>query len=315
LDIRCGLVGGRREYRTSEFRVGYWGGTSLEGSRQKPSALVAVTSLCRYTIGVRAGWLTDIHLNFVSSSQRSRFYDLVRKQKLDTLLLGGDIGEADSVIQFLAEVEASLHISIYFVLGNHDYYRGSIAEVREAVARQVAASRWLRWLPVSGVVSLTDNTALVGHDSWADGRFGNFSRSDVMLNDYVLIAELRGLMKAELYAKLNALGDEAAEFLGRRVSEAFSQRRNIVVLTHVPPFRDACWHEGGISNDDWLPHFACQAVGDRLATLARAHPEQSLTVLCGHTHSPGVARILPNLVVYTGAAEYGSPIVQRVFEF
>lgn len=27
----------------------------------------------------------------------------------------------------------------------------------------------------------------------------------------------------------------------------------------------------------------------------------------------GVARILPNLIVYTGAAEYGKPAVQRVF--
>jgi Icc-related predicted phosphoesterase len=277
--------------------------------------LIVVISPYRYTIVVRAGWLTDIHLNFVSSSKRSRFYDLLREQKLDILLLGGDIGEANSVLQFLAEIEASLQIPIYFVLGNHDYYRGSIAEVRQAVARQVAAARWLRWLPLSGVVSLTDTTALVGHDSWADGRFGNFFRSDVMLNDYVLIAELRGLMKAELYAKLNALGDEAAAFLGHCVSEALSQRRNVVVLTHVPPFRESCWHEGAISNDDWLPHFACQAVGDRLETLARAHPEQSLTVLCGHTHSPGVAQILPNLVVHTGAAEYGSPTLQRVFEF
>ena len=246
---------------------------------------------------------------------KTQFYTLLREQNLDALLLGGDIGEGDSVIQFLDELEVSLQIPIYFVLGNHDFYRGSIAGVRQAVARRVAASRWLRWLPVSGVVSLSDNTALVGHDSWADGRFGDFYRSGVMLNDYVLIAELRGLLKTELYAKLNALGDEAAEFLGRCVSEAFSQRRNVVVLTHVPPFRDACWHEGAISNDDWLPHFACRAVGDRLAALSGAHPGQSLTVLCGHTHSPGVVRILPNLVVYTGAAVYGSPIVQRVFEF
>ena len=264
---------------------------------------------------MRAGWLTDVHLNFVSSSKRSRFYDLVREQKLDCLLLGGDIGEADSLIQFLTELEVSLDIPIYFVLGNHDFYRGSIAEVRQAVVRQAATSRRLRWLPLSGVVLLTDNTALVGHDSWADGRFGNFFGSGVRLNDYVLIAELRGLTQAERYAKLNALGDEAAEFLECGVSEALSQRRNVVVLTHVPPFREACWHEGAISNDNWLPHFACQAVGERLAILACAHPEQSLTVLCGHTHSPGVAQILPNLVVYTGAAEYGIPIVQRVFEF
>ena len=86
-------------------------------------------------------------------------------------------------------------------------------------------------------------------------------------------------------------------------------------MTHVPPFREACWHEGQISDDAWLPHFACKAVGDRLTALARAHPEHTLTVLCGHTHSAGVAWILPNLKVYTGAAEYGNPIVQRVLEF
>jgi len=119
---------------------------------------------------VRAGWLTDVHLNFVSSSKRSRFYDLVREEKLDTLLLGGDIGEADSLIQFLAELDANLEIPIYFVLGNHDYYRGSIAQVRQAVVRQAATYRRLRWLPLSGVVLLSDNTALVGHDSWATAK-------------------------------------------------------------------------------------------------------------------------------------------------
>ena len=266
-----------------------------------------------YTLGLRAGWL-DIHLNFVSSGKRSRFYAQLRDEHLDVILLGGDIGEADSVIQFLTEIERSLGIPIYFVLGNHDFYHGSIAGVRETIARRVAGSRWLRWLPASGVVSLTDNTALVGHDSWADGRFGYFFRSDVMLNDYALIAELRGLTWAERFAKLNALGDEAAEFLGDRVLEALSQRRHIVVLTHVPPFRESCWHEGHISNDDYLPHFACRAVGERFADIMRVHPDSMMKVLCGHTHSSGVARILSNLEVFTGDAKYGEPRLQQVFE-
>ena len=267
-----------------------------------------------YTVGLRAGWLTDVHLNFVSSRKRLRFYAQIRQQQLDILLLGGDIGEADTVIQFLTEIERGIGIPIYFVLGNHDFYRGSIAEVREAVARRVAASRWLRWLPSSGVVSLTDNTALIGHDSWADGRLGDFFGSDVVLNDYVLIAELSGLKKAERYARLNALGDEAAEFLADRVSEVLSQWRNVVVLTHVPPFRESCWHEGHISNNDYLPHFACRAVGDRLAPLMRDHPESLMKVLCGHTHSSGFARILSNLEVFTGGAQYGEPRLQQVFE-
>jgi hypothetical protein len=155
---------------------------------------------------------------------------------------------------------------------------------------------------------------LVGHDSWADGRLGDFFHSDVMLNDYAIIAELTGLTWTERFAKLNALGDEAAEFLGDRVSEALSQRRDVVVLTHVPPFRESCWHEGQISNDDFLPHFACRGVGDRLAAIMRDHPESMMKVLCGHTHSSGSARIQSNLEVLTGDAKYGEPRLQQVLE-
>jgi Icc-related predicted phosphoesterase len=130
----------------------------------------------------------------------------------------------------------------------------------------------------------------------------------------VLISELRGREKQDRYAQLNALGDEAAEFLERRVCEALAGWRDVIVLTHVPPFRESCWHEGGISNDDYLPHFACRAVGERLAGIMRDRPDKAMTVLCGHTHSSGSARILDNLIVYTGGAQYGEPELQRVFE-
>ncbi len=263
---------------------------------------------------MRLGWLTDLHLNFVRPNDRSEFYARLREQKLDAVLIGGDIGEADSVATFLSEMENAMGLPIYFVLGNHDFYRGSIGEVRLTIASQAAVSRWLHWLPSSGVVLLTGNTALVGHDCWADGRVGDFFRSEVMLNDYILIDELRCPDKQRLFAKLNALGDEAAEFLDARVREALAQRKNILVLTHVPPFREACWHEGRISNSDYLPHFACQAVGDRLAAIMREHPDHRMTVFCGHTHGAGVAQILHNLVVHTGGAQYGKPAIQQVLE-
>jgi predicted phosphodiesterase len=124
---------------------------------------------------LRIGWLTDIHLNFAPSKRRNGFYAEVRKKNLDSLLIGGDVVEADSVIPFLSEIENELEMPIYFVLGNHDFYRGSITAVREAVIQHVTTSRWLHWLPASGVVALTPNTALVGHDSWADGHLGDSS--------------------------------------------------------------------------------------------------------------------------------------------
>lgn len=267
-----------------------------------------------YTVGLRLGWITDVHLNFVRASKRTKFYTRLGENKLDALLLGGDIGEADSVAEFLGEIASTLEIPIYFVLGNHDFYGGSIRAVRENVAREAAASRWLHWLPACGVIPLTANTALVGHDSWADGRLGDFFGSQVMMNDYLLIAELRNLDQRRLYAELNALGDEAAEFLENRVLEALAGYWNVIVLTHVPPFRESCWHEGQISNDDFLPHFACRVVGERLARIMAGHPDRTMAVLCGHTHSAGLARILNNLVVHTGGAQYGEPALQKVLE-
>ena len=269
---------------------------------------------CHILLGVRLGWLTDIHLNFLRPGQRPEFYSKLGEEKLDAIMLGGDIGHANSVTRFLTEMANELRIPIYFVLGNHDFYDGSIAAGRENVAREAAASPWLHWLPASGVIPLTADIALVGHDSWADGRLGDFFRSEVMLNDYVKIAELVSPRKTQRYAKLNALGDEAAEFLENRVLEALAQFRNLIVLTHVPPFREACWHEGKISDDDHLPHFACRVVGERLAEIMRRHLDCTMTVFCGHTHSPGFARILDNLAVHTGGAEYGAPALQRVLD-
>ena len=136
----------------------------------------------------------------------------------------------------------------------------------------------------------------------------------MLLNDYLLIEELAGLDKRDRLERLHALGDEAAAHFRAVLPEALARFRRLIVLTHVPPFREACWHRGRISDDDWLPHFACQAVGEVLVEAMAAHPECEMTVLCGHTHSPGEAQVLPNLRVLTGGAEYGRPEVQRVLE-
>jgi hypothetical protein len=171
-----------------------------------------------YSTGLRLAWVTDIHLNFVSPADRAAWYTTLAGQKLDALLVGGDIGEADPVGRLLTEMESAVGVPIYFVLGNHDFYRSSIAATRAAVSRLATNSARLRWLSGSGVVSLTSTVALVGHDSWADGRLGNFFESQVTLNDYVLIQELRFRNKPLLFEKLNALGDEAAAFLESRTA-------------------------------------------------------------------------------------------------
>jgi hypothetical protein len=242
------------------------------------------------------------------------FCSALLREEPDAVLITGDIAEGPTVEPLLSIVAVELKKPIYFVLGNHDFYRGSIRQVREAVTALSGRSPWLRWLPATGVVRLGRDVALVGVDGWADGRLGDFVRSPVMLNDYVLIADLAGLTKAALVSRLNDLGDAEAALLAPLLAEALSASRRVIVATHVPPFKEACWHEGKISNDDWLPHFTCRAVGQVLRQAALDHPDRKIRVLCGHTHGAGTAEILPNLKVVTGGAEYGEPRVQGTIE-
>jgi len=263
---------------------------------------------------MRCAWATDIHLNFVRDRHRFAFAESVLADDPDIVLLGGDIAEANTVVPYLEELAKRIGRPIYFVLGNHDFYRGSIHTVREAVTKLTQRSENLVWLNSTGPITIGSDTALVGHDSWADGMLGDYWSSSVVLNDFLLIAEFLTLGKSERLELLQTLANQAASHFARVLPEAFATSRSVVLLTHVPPFRQACWHEGKISADDFLPYFATKIVGDVLISVMEAHPDCHLRVFCGHTHGGGTSDILPNLKVYTGGAEYGNPRVQMVFE-
>jgi Icc protein len=257
-------------------------------------------------------WLTDIHLEFLTPDGIDEFCQMLAGASADVILVGGDTSTATTLKQHMTRLAEQWQRPVYFVLGNHDCYGGSIAHVRALATDLTQSSPWLHWLNISGVVELTPNTGLIGHDGWADGRLGNGVRSQVILNDYFRIQEFRGLSQPEYFAKLNALGDEAADYLAQTLPRALRRFQRLLLLTHVPPFRESCWHEGRISDDEFLPHFACQAAGDVLTDVMQAHPDRHLTVLCGHTHGQGETLILPNLLVKTGGAEYGRPQLQAL---
>jgi predicted phosphodiesterase len=259
-------------------------------------------------------WLTDIHLNFLEPALVEAFLDALTARPADGVFLSGDIGEAPDVTRYLGAIEARLQCPLYFVLGNHDFYYGSMAEVRQDIEQLCAAHRRLCWLPRAGVVSLSERSALIGHDGWGDGRLGDYLQSPVKLNDWRLIDELAGLGSAERLDVLQALGDEAAAHFQAVLPEALQRFQHVYVLIHVPPFREACLYEGRIAGDDWLPHFTCHAAGQVLQHAMAAHPDRQMTVLCGHTHAAADVQILPNLRALTGGAGYGQPGIQRAFE-
>ncbi|MFI5377980.1 MAG: metallophosphoesterase family protein [Tepidisphaerales bacterium] len=263
---------------------------------------------------MRLTWLTDIHLNFLQGHAIYEFFDAVGRERPDAVVVSGDIGEAQTFSIYLQEMQEALQCPVHFVLGNHDFYRGSLATVTERAAVTVRHAPGLSWLTRAGVVELTPRTALVGHDGWYDGRAGDYQRSGVMLNDFYLIWDFLDLDKQGRLGLLNRLGDESASHFLRVLPEALRSHEEVILATHVPPFREACWHEGHVSGEDWLPFMCCQAAGEVLCRIMGEHPDRRLTVLCGHTHGQGEAMILPNLKVLTGGAAYRSPAVQRVIE-
>jgi 3',5'-cyclic-AMP phosphodiesterase len=263
---------------------------------------------------MRLAWLTDIHLEFLSPPALTTFCIALAESSAEAFLVSGDISQARGLDKHLRILERTLERPLYFVLGNHDFYHGSIVGVRERMAETTSRSPYLAWLPARGPVELAPGIGLLGHDGWADGRLGDYAHSGVLLNDFRLIDDLRGLDRPSRLQRLMQLGDEAASALRRQLDEALPRWRRLIVLTHVPPFAASAWYRGHQADDAWLPYLTCRAVGEVLLETMNVHPDHEMLVLCGHTHSAGETLIAKNLVVHTGGATYGEPVIQREWE-
>ncbi len=257
----------------------------------------------------KLAWLTDPHLNFAGVQKAHALAERARAWRAGALVISGDIGESHDVEGWLTLLAQRAGCPIYFVLGNHDYYGAPISETREAIAALCVRVPGLVWLHGARPITLTSQVALVGVDGWGDARVGDALGSPVRLADFSQIEDLAGLPQPQLAARLRALGDESARALRAPLEEALSSH-DVIVVTHVPPWREAAWHEGNISDDAWAPFFVCQAVGQVLDEAAAAHPHRQITVLCGHTHGGGELWRAPNLRACTGAAVYRHPALQ-----
>ena len=264
----------------------------------------------------RFAWLTDIHLNFLGVSDLQNFLAQVAELDVHGYVISGDIGESDSVVGYLRAFAHTVGRPVYFVLGNHDFYRSSILQVRQDIMAHVGGTSNLHYLTMIDHMELTPDAVIVGHDAWADGRYGDFLASSMMLNDYVLIRELaqaHSQGQLALWQTLKTLADEAAQTLAQRLTQALERYALVFVTIHPPPFIENTLYNGQSSPANSLPHFSCKAVGDVLLTMADRYPKKRIIVLCGHTHAASDTNPRPNLQVISGGAEYRAPRVQRIF--
>lgn len=263
-------------------------------------------------------WITDPHLNFLPHPDSVRQFgiSLRETEEFDAIVVTGDIAEAPSIRHLLTEFVSGAQVPTYFILGNHDYYEGSFESVRESL-QDLPPN--LVWLDHADSILLDEETALVGHQGWFDGRAGDPEGSRVIMNDFRAISDLRPFYnrrawefygssaRTEMLAKVRELGDQAAAAAKVSLEAALAQRETVIFATHFPPFPGACWHQGELSDPHWRPWFTCVAMGEMLAELSERYPDNRILTLCGHTHSQGIYNHAPNLKVLTGKAKYYAP--------
>lgn len=264
-------------------------------------------------------WVSDPHLNFLRYRQTGHDNDNLLNKTFPPrvkegvgVLLTGDISESNHLVHDLLRVvkHVPTETPIFYVLGNHDFYRGSFEGTRKMLVEDptLKGVKNLHYLTVEEPMDLGNGVVLTGHDGLYDCRAGFAENSNLLMSDFQLIGELRRYymgpqhMIGFVRQKSKEFALEAKESLLKAVA---MNPQKVLFATHYPPFTGACWHRGAISDGNWLPWFTSLSMGEVLAEVAFENPSIQFEVFCGHTHSQGVYKHLSNLVVHTAEAEYG----------
>lgn len=259
----------------------------------------------------KLAWATDLHLVFLRGGAQLAFIESLAQTDADAIAITGDISDGRWLGRHLSMIAERVQKPIFVILGNHDRYHTTFDEAEEQTARVVALHPHVHRLTGNEIFDLNGKSALIGIDGWADGKSGSGQESPVILNDSVMIADFATLTREEGWRQMEELSQASAATIQPTLDSAMRSFAEVFLLTHVPPLPEAAWHEGGMSEPDFLPHFCNARLGEVLRAACVRHPGSKLTVLCGHTHGAGV-HSEGNLTILTAGAAYGNPRIDRV---
>lgn len=248
-------------------------------------------------------WITDAHLDHLSNKVEDAWFEKLTKTQVDMLLLGGDTANSRVFGRLLGRIGEVFPSEVALVAGNHDYYHTSVSEFRAALAHHQRTGAII-FEPGCQItpIKIADDVYLCGSGGWGDATAGCANALAMELNDEHLIRELK--MTRNLTNKLRELGNESAEHLDNQLAAVPEDANCVIILTHVPPWPEACWHEGQRSDEFALPRFCWQAGGNVISKFAEQMPHTKFIVLCGHTHSDGVWKS-GNIMCHTAGSAYG----------
>lgn len=254
-------------------------------------------------------------MNFLNEKAIVTFADQVKATQSTGILWSGDISDGPHLIEHLAIFERAVQRPIYYVCGNHDYYKRSVEQQRKNLTELGRMSSYLKYMPNIPYVMLTSGTALVGHDGWYDAGYGEPLRETLVMSDWSQIAEYyahNGI--ADIIKVSQRFAQEAAAHVAKGIKDASRYATNIIILTHVPPFESCAMYRGKKSEPGAIPWYTSKIMAETLLSAAKAYPHVSFTVLCGHTHGGVVNQVANNMLCRVADAQYGKFRAQALID-
>ena len=223
--------------------------------------------------------VSDLHLEFHADEGRG-VIGLLEAEDVDVLVVAGDLATVP-LLRSALEALCERFADVVYVVGNHEYYHSSPAEVHELLAAVEARVSILHWLHHDAVE--LGGVRFVGTPLWFGDAPDN-ERYEPALNDFGLIAGFKPWVYEE-----NARA--------RRLLEAELPNVDVVVTHHMPT--STC--VAPIHAASPLNRFFVYELDE---VIERAGPP---LWICGHTHASvdvvvGPTRILANPLGYPSEA-------------
>lgn len=264
----------------------------------------------------KLAFMSDLHLNFLSEELVINFARQVANANVDAIVISGDISEGQTIQHDLQVLESIIQRPIYFVCGNHDFYGDSIENMNKLLIQQQQKSSFLKYLPNMSYESLSPTTAIVGHNCWYDGFYGEPKQSSMFLNDWRLIKEFT---EVDAFFNVNKrlevcrkLAETGMRHIHNGIKAASRYAKKIIVVSHFVPFPEAHYFRGRLGDKYSQPWYVSRMLGDLLVTAADTFPNIEFVSLCGHTHGECTLQKKNNLNVIVAGAEYTKPKVQCI---
>lgn len=258
---------------------------------------------------------SDLHIDHLNPEEKADFLTRVKRECDDPnafLLITGDITSGRTLFEHIDNVAQASRARMLYVLGNHDLWGTSFAEANRVLRPHGLVDGHAVFMDLVDRVQLEDDLCVVGDTGWYDGRNGLQGAPRFIMNDWFYISEYRSNKTMSERAFSAVIADARAAILEKKLRAAVAAGNNrVIVLTHVPPWVEACRHMGQPSDTYALPWFSSQALADVIDQVAKEFFHVKFEVLCGHTHDRYEYKRDDNLFCYVTGAAYGAPYVRE----